>query len=125
MSEGYYRIRFRLQSGTDLKEQSVPPRSTVAETKQQLINSWVNAGGPGGDASRPTGPDDLKIIHAGRVLENSKSLSDYTIPTSEVVTMHLMIVPPAAKPEEPKVADAKAGAQAGAAETTRCSCTLL
>jgi hypothetical protein len=102
MSEGYYRIRFRLQSGTDLKEQSVPPRSTVAETKQQLINSWVNgaarnapihpsyrtdgrltstffcfrvAGGPGGDASRPTGPDDLKIIHAGKVLENSKLLS--------------------------------------------------
>lgn len=45
--------------------------------------------------------NDVKIIHAGKVLENSKTLADSRVTFGDlpagVVTMHVVIQPPAAK----------------------------
>lgn len=49
----------------------------------------------------PKSVSDVKLIHAGKVLENSKTLADSRIAfgdvPGEVITMHVVVQPPLAK----------------------------
>jgi len=54
-----------------------------------------------GKTVTPKSVSDLKLIHAGKVLENNKTLADYRITFGEipggVVTMHVVVQPPVTK----------------------------
>lgn len=62
--------------------------------------SWHSAGGE----NTPKTHEDVKIINAGRILEDSKTLAESRVPVGEVlgapITMHVVLRPPhVEKPE--------------------------
>lgn len=54
-----------------------------------------------GKTVSPKSVSDVKLIHAGKVLENSKTLADSRITFGDVpggvITMHVVVQPPVAK----------------------------
>ncbi|KHN43546.1 Membrane-anchored ubiquitin-fold protein 3 [Glycine soja] len=75
--EGCIELKFRIYDGTDIAHsKTVTPKSV----------------------------SDLKLIHAGKVLENNKTLADYRITFGEipggVVTMHVVVQPPVTKKKQ-------------------------
>ncbi|KAL4378435.1 hypothetical protein GQ457_02G002920 [Hibiscus cannabinus] len=69
---------------------------TVASLKQKIIAEW-----PQDKTVTPKSINDLKLIHAGKVLENNKSLADSRITFGDlpagVITMHVVVQPAIAK----------------------------
>ncbi|GAU42537.1 hypothetical protein TSUD_341630 [Trifolium subterraneum] len=69
--------------------------TTVSTLKQKLIAEW-----PQGKNVVPKSVNDVKLIHAGKVLENTKTLADSNITFSDIpgaITMHVVVQPPIAK----------------------------
>ncbi|KAK8554746.1 hypothetical protein V6N13_093720 [Hibiscus sabdariffa] len=69
---------------------------TIASLKQKIIAEW-----PQDKTVTPKSINDLKLIHAGKVLENNKSLADSRITFGDlpagVITMHVVVQPAIAK----------------------------
>ncbi|MBA0553655.1 hypothetical protein Golob_012818 [Gossypium lobatum] len=68
----------------------------VATLKQKIVAKW-----PQGKTVTPKSINDLKIIHAGKVIENNKTLADSRITFGDlpagVITMHVIVQPDIAK----------------------------
>mmetsp|Transcript_42030 Transcript_42030/g.65717 ORF Transcript_42030/g.65717 Transcript_42030/m.65717 type:complete len:110 (-) Transcript_42030:140-469(-) len=106
-----YRVKFMFADAVTMEE-TFTLGTTVAEAKTKLIANW-----PAGK-DEITGPDDLKMIFSGKILENAKTFEECKVPTNNQVIMHLQPRPPAAKqPAAP--APAKQ-----APPTSRC-CVIL
>mmetsp|Transcript_21 Transcript_21/g.38 ORF Transcript_21/g.38 Transcript_21/m.38 type:complete len:119 (-) Transcript_21:835-1191(-) len=109
-------IRFRMQDGNDIGPMPVNVSLNINAVKEKLLQEWSKD--PTKEA--PKAIADMKLILAGQVLENSKPLSELKMPTSPdtVVTMHLVIRPPAS----PKPRD-KSHGEAG--KVSKCSCVIV
>ncbi|KAK2456870.1 membrane-anchored ubiquitin-fold protein [Trifolium repens] len=69
--------------------------TTVATLKQKLNAEW-----PQGKTVVPKSINDVRFIHTGKVLENTKTLADSKITFSDIpgaITMHVIVQPPIAK----------------------------
>uniref|UniRef100_A0A803NQG3 Membrane-anchored ubiquitin-fold protein n=1 Tax=Cannabis sativa TaxID=3483 RepID=A0A803NQG3_CANSA len=94
MAEGeeLIQLKFRMFDGTDIGHSTYSSSTTVATLKQKLVAEW-----PKDKTIVPRSVNDVKLIHAGKVLENRKTLSDSRITfgnvPGEVITMHVLVQP--------------------------------
>ncbi|CAN6922693.1 unnamed protein product [Brassica oleracea] len=81
-------IKFRLNDGSDIGPKAFPDATTVAALKETVISQW-----PRGQRT----VKEVKLISAGKVLDNNKTVKDYRSPVSTLVdavtTMHVIIQP--------------------------------
>ncbi|KAM7501280.1 hypothetical protein LguiB_000184 [Lonicera macranthoides] len=89
-------LKFRIFNGTDIGCRTYPSSTSVAIIKQRLVAEW-----PQDKSAIPMSVADLKIIHAGKVLDDNNTLGGSRIQIGdlpgEVITMHVVVQPPVAK----------------------------
>lgn len=109
-------LKFRIFDGTDIAHTTYALSTAVATLKQRLVAEW-----PQEKSVVPKSVSDIKLIHAGKVLENSKTLAESKLYFGDlpggVITMHVVVQPPVAKKKTDKSKE----------EPTKnpCSCTIL
>jgi len=115
--EDLVELKFRLYDGTDIGPFRYSSASTVAMLKERIISEW-----PKDKKVAPTAANDVKLINAGKILENSKTVGQCRTPFGElpngVITMHVVVQPSLAKVKTEKKVD----------EGTRkhiCRCSIL
>ncbi|CDP01184.1 unnamed protein product [Coffea canephora] len=115
--EDLVEIKFRLADGSDIGPSKFSPSTTVSSLKEKIIALW-----PKDKENGPKTTNDLKLINAGRILENNKTLAESRLPVAEVpgsvITMHVVVRPPLAEKNTDKLQDdnPKKGG---------CGCTIL
>ncbi|KAK8702189.1 hypothetical protein V6N13_020556 [Hibiscus sabdariffa] len=117
MAEGeeFIELRFRLYDGKDIAHGTYNSSMTVSTLKQKIVAEW-----PQGyvlslywfpplnsllaefcNTVTPKSINDLKLIHAGKVLENNTTLAECTITIGDlpddVITMHVLVHPSKSK----------------------------
>ncbi|KAK4482211.1 hypothetical protein RD792_009353 [Penstemon davidsonii] len=89
-------LKFRIYDGTDIGHGTYSSSISVATLKQRLLSEW-----PQGKSHVPKSVNDMKLIHAGRVLENGKTLVESGVHVGDipggVLTMHVVVQPTVAK----------------------------
>uniref|UniRef100_A0A7N0VK56 Membrane-anchored ubiquitin-fold protein n=1 Tax=Kalanchoe fedtschenkoi TaxID=63787 RepID=A0A7N0VK56_KALFE len=119
MTEGAQQIelKFRIYDGTDISHNTYASSTGVASLKQHLVAQW-----PQDKSIIPKSINDVKLIHAGKVLENNKTLAESRIFYGDfpggVITMHVVVQPPLAKKKSEKKSE----------ESTKqnsCACGIL
>ncbi|KAF5462539.1 hypothetical protein F2P56_018539 [Juglans regia] len=89
-------LKFRIYDGTDMGHSTYASSMTVATLKQKLVAEW-----PQDKTTTPKAINDVKLIHAGKILEDNKTLADSRITIGDlpagVITMHVVVQPPATK----------------------------
>lgn len=115
--EGDIELKFRIYDGTDIGHGIYASSTTIATVKKKLVAEW-----PQDKSIIPKSVDDLKLIHAGKFLENSKTLVESRITTLDlpggVNTIHVVVQPCAAKKKAEKQ-------QQGKSKQNSCSCSIL
>jgi hypothetical protein len=91
--DDFVELKFRLYDGTDIGPNKYTPASTVATLKESILSQW-----PRGKENGPKSVNDMKLINAGKILENTKTLAESRVPVGElpgcVITMHVVVRPP-------------------------------
>ncbi|XP_050102178.1 membrane-anchored ubiquitin-fold protein 1-like isoform X1 [Malus sylvestris] len=86
-------IKFRLTDGSDIGPKSFPAATTVVNLKESILAQW-----PKEKDNGPRTVKDVKLICAGRVLENNKTVAECRSPLCDVpggvTTMHVVVQPP-------------------------------
>ncbi|KAL4362807.1 hypothetical protein GQ457_04G028580 [Hibiscus cannabinus] len=119
MAEGeeFIELRFRLYDGKDIAHGTYNSSMTVSTLKQKIVAEW-----PQGNTVTPKSINDLKLIHAGKVLENNTTLADCTITIGDlpddVITMHVLVHPSKSKR---KIVKSKEDMQ----KLNPCGCIIL
>ncbi|KAK3041457.1 hypothetical protein RJ639_000434, partial [Escallonia herrerae] len=89
-------LKFRIFDGTDIGHSTYASSTAIATLKQRLVAEW-----PQDKSVIPKSVSDVKLIHAGKVLENTKTLAESRIYIGDlpggVTTMHVVVQPPVAK----------------------------
>ncbi|CAL1398541.1 unnamed protein product [Linum trigynum] len=115
--EDFVELKFRLYDGTDIGPFRYSPASTVAVLKERIVAEW-----PKDKKNTPKGANDIKLINAGKILENSKTVGQCKAPFGDlqngVITMHVVVQPSLAKAKTEKKVD-------DAPRKNLCSCTIL
>lgn len=110
-------LKFRLFDGTDIGPSKYKPATTVGSLKESILTRW-----PVGKEISPKTINDLKLINAGRILENNRTLEESRVPVGElpgsIITMHVVVRPPAFDKNNEKQL-------VKASNTNRCTCTIL
>ncbi|XP_031286789.1 membrane-anchored ubiquitin-fold protein 1-like [Pistacia vera] len=108
-------IKFRLTDGSDIGPKSFPTATSVATLKESILAQW-----PKGKDNGPRTVKDVKIISAGKILENSRTLGECQSPLCDipggVTTMHVVVQPPSQEKEK------KAASQP---KQSKCVCVIL
>ncbi|MFS8011157.1 putative Ubiquitin-like domain-containing protein [Helianthus anomalus] len=108
-------IKFRLIDGSDIGPQSFPAAATVLTLKESIISHW-----PKDKDNAPKTVKDLKIISAGKILENNKTVGECRSALCDVpggiTTMHVIVSQP------PQEKDKKA---ANKLKQNKCACVIL
>ncbi|KAK9281890.1 hypothetical protein L1049_004797 [Liquidambar formosana] len=116
-AEDHIELKFRIYDGTDIGHSTYASSTTVANLKQRLVAEW-----PQDKTVIPKSVNDMKLIHAGKVLENSKTLAESRILFGDlpggVTTMHVIVQPPLAKKKTDKN-------QEEMSKQNSCSCIIL
>lgn len=115
--EDLIEVKFRLFDGTDIGPSKYDPTTTVASLKETILARW-----PQGKEIAPRTINDVKLINAGKILENNQTIAESRTPVCElpggVITMHVVVRPPMLdKNNEKQLAKAQ--------KTNRCACTIL
>ncbi|KAH7524446.1 hypothetical protein FEM48_Zijuj06G0120000 [Ziziphus jujuba var. spinosa] len=111
-------LKFRLSDGSDIGPSKYSPSTTVATLKEKILAQWpkvfsivkADIGSALKNAfgklllaviiKKENGPrtvNDLKLINAGKVLENNRTLAESRLPLElpgGVITMHVVVRPP-------------------------------
>nr|UZN45086.1 membrane-anchored ubiquitin-fold protein 3 [Cynanchum auriculatum] len=110
-------IKFRLADGSDIGPNKYSPSSTVGFLKEKIIGQW-----PKDKENGPKTINDVKLINAGRILENNKTLAESRLPVAEVaggvITMHVVVRPPLSEKNSDKLQD-------DSTKKGGCGCTIL
>uniref|UniRef100_A0A2C9WPA8 Membrane-anchored ubiquitin-fold protein n=1 Tax=Manihot esculenta TaxID=3983 RepID=A0A2C9WPA8_MANES len=120
MAEGgkQMELKFHIYDGTDIGHSTYASSMTVGSLKQRLVTEWTQ-----GKTVLPKSVNDLKLIHAGKILENNKTLADSRITYGDlpgrVITMHVVEQPLAAKKKIPGKNPEEMKRQ------NSCSCVIL
>ncbi|XP_042475375.1 membrane-anchored ubiquitin-fold protein 3-like [Macadamia integrifolia] len=110
-------LKFRVFDGTDIGHNNYVASTTIAALKERLVTEW-----PQGKTVVPKSVNDVKLIYAGKVLENSKTLAESRIIFGDlpggVITMHVVVQPSVSK----KNTDNN---QEEMPKMNACTCTIL
>ncbi|XP_058093074.1 membrane-anchored ubiquitin-fold protein 3-like isoform X1 [Magnolia sinica] len=94
--EDLVELKFRLYDGSDIGPIRYSPASTVAMLKERIVADW-----PRDKKIIPKAANDVKLISAGKILENNKTIAQCRVPFGElpggVITMHVVVQPSLAK----------------------------
>ncbi|XP_043707631.1 membrane-anchored ubiquitin-fold protein 3-like isoform X2 [Telopea speciosissima] len=108
-------LKFRLFDGTDIGPNKYSPSTTVGTLKELILAQW-----PKDKHNGPRTASDLKLINAGKILENNRTLAQCRVPVREisggVTTMHVVVRPPLSDKNEKQLADSP---------ENRCLCSIL
>ncbi|CAN6466021.1 unnamed protein product [Victoria cruziana] len=109
-------VKFRLFDGSDIGPNKYSPATSIGSLKEIIVNTW-----PQDKNNAPKTIHDIKLINAGKILENNKTLAESRVPVGElpggVITMHVVVRPPIPdKPHEKPHAES---------QKNRCSCSIL
>ncbi|KAL3525868.1 hypothetical protein ACH5RR_014240 [Cinchona calisaya] len=89
-------IKFRLIDGSDIGPKSYPAAASVATLKESILAQW-----PKDKENGPRTVKEVKLISAGRILENSRTVGECMSPLCDVpggvTTMHVVVQPPQEK----------------------------
>ncbi|KAF7819383.1 membrane-anchored ubiquitin-fold protein 4 [Senna tora] len=115
--EDLVELKFRIYDGSDIGPFRYSPASTVAMLKERIVADW-----PKDKKIVPKAANDIKLINAGKILENNKTVGQCRAPFGElprgVITMHVVVQPSLVKAKTEKKVD----------EVPRshvCSCSIL
>ncbi|MBA0802139.1 hypothetical protein Gohar_012466, partial [Gossypium harknessii] len=109
--------KFRLTDGSDIGPKTFPAATSVATLKESVLAQWpkvlfVDPAFPSSTLSlsrfllleKENGPrtvKDVKLISAGKILENNKTLGECQSPLCDIpgglTTMHVVVQPPSEK----------------------------
>ncbi|XP_078179663.1 membrane-anchored ubiquitin-fold protein 3-like isoform X1 [Carex rostrata] len=110
-------VRFRLFDGTDIGPDKYDPSTTVTSLKETIIARW-----PPDKPNAPRAVEDLKLINAGRILENKWTLTESRVPVGDmpasIITMHVVVRPPSSDKRTDKEKE-------DSQRQGRCACTIL
>ncbi|KAL5987297.1 MYND-type zinc finger protein mub1 [Asimina triloba] len=88
MSGEQLEIKFRLFDGSDIGPKKFPLATSIASVKETILSQWPKV-------------NDVKLINAGKILENNRTLRQCKSPLFDlaggVVTMHVVVRPPSEK----------------------------
>ncbi|XP_074324949.1 membrane-anchored ubiquitin-fold protein 1-like [Apium graveolens] len=108
-------IKFRLTDGLDIGPKTFPAATSVSNLKESILAQWPKERGNG-----PRTVKDLKLISAGRILENSTTVGECRNPLCDipggVKTMHVVVQP--APPEKENKAQTNP-------KQNKCLCVIL
>lgn len=94
--EEYLEVKFRLHDGTDIGPGRYLSATTVATLKESVLAQW-----PKEKENGPRTINDVKLINAGKILENNKTLGECRGPICDlpggVITMLVVLRPPSAE----------------------------
>ncbi|CAN6464648.1 unnamed protein product [Victoria cruziana] len=114
--EDLVELRFRLFDGTDIGPFRYTPSATVAMLKERIVAEW-----PRDKKIVPKAANDVKLISAGKILENSKTVAQTRTPFGELpggtITMHVVV--------QPSLPKAKTEKKVEELPKNRCGCTIL
>ncbi|KAG8377347.1 hypothetical protein BUALT_Bualt08G0023700 [Buddleja alternifolia] len=86
-------LKFRLADGSDIGPDKYSSSTPVTSLKEKIIALW-----PKDKENGPKSIADIKLINAGRILENNRTLGESRLPLSEVpggvITMLVVARPP-------------------------------
>ncbi|KHG02699.1 Membrane-anchored ubiquitin-fold 4 -like protein [Gossypium arboreum] len=89
-------IKFRLYDGSDMGPFRYSPASTIAMLKERIVAEW-----PKDKKIAPKGANDIKLINAGKILENNKIVGQCRVHFGDlpeaVITMHVVVQPSVTK----------------------------
>ncbi|XP_022880088.1 membrane-anchored ubiquitin-fold protein 6-like isoform X2 [Olea europaea var. sylvestris] len=116
-AEELVELKFRLDDGSDIGPIKYSSSTTVGFLKEKIITQWPKDKGNG-----PKSIDDLKLINAGMILENNRTLRESRLPLTEVpggvITMHVVVRPPLPDKNTDKLKN-------DAMNKCGCSCSIL
>ncbi|XP_030469364.1 membrane-anchored ubiquitin-fold protein 1-like [Syzygium oleosum] len=107
-------IKFRLTDGSDIGPKSFPAATSVATLKESILAQWPKEKGNG-----PRTIKDVKLISAGKILENSRTVGECRSPLVDtpggVTTMHVVVQAPMEKEKK----------ELNQPQQNRCGCVIL
>ncbi|XP_057437554.1 membrane-anchored ubiquitin-fold protein 4 [Lotus japonicus] len=110
-------LKFRIYDGSDIGPFRYSPTSTVAMLKDRILAEW-----PKDKKIIPKAANDIKLISAGKILENNKTVGQCRVPFGElppaVITMHVVVQPSLAKAKTEKKLDE-------APRKHLCACSIM
>ncbi|KAF5480227.1 hypothetical protein F2P56_000992 [Juglans regia] len=108
-------IKFRLTDGSDIGPKSFPVATSVANLKESILAQW-----PKEKENGPRTVKDVKLISAGKILENNRTLGECQSPLCDipggVTTMHVIVQPPSSDKEKKGASQPK---------ESKCVCVIL
>ncbi|KAK1313354.1 Membrane-anchored ubiquitin-fold protein 3 [Acorus calamus] len=91
--EDLIEVKFRLFDGTDIGPNKCNPSTTIGSLKEFIVNQW-----PQDRENAPKTIHDVKLINAGKILENNQTLVESRVLVAElpggIITMHVVVRPP-------------------------------
>jgi len=99
--EDLVELKFRLYDGSDVGPFQYSPTATVSMLKERIVSEW-----PKDKKIVPKSASDIKLINAGKILENGKTVAQCKAPFDDlpksVITMHVVVQlsPTKARPEK-------------------------
>ncbi|KAG6402435.1 hypothetical protein SASPL_134628 [Salvia splendens] len=91
-------LKFRLADGSDIGPSKYNSSATVTSLKENIIAQWPKDLYSADKENGPKSINDIKLINAGRILENNRTLAESRLPLSEVpggvITMLVVVRPP-------------------------------
>nr|GEY66224.1 membrane-anchored ubiquitin-fold protein 6-like [Tanacetum cinerariifolium] len=116
-AEELIEVKFRLHDGSDIGPGKYSSSTTVGSLKEKIISQW-----PKEYENGPKTINEVKLINAGKILENNKTLAESRSLVSEipggVITMHVVVRHPMADKNSEKLQD-------GSPKQSSCSCSIL
>ncbi|CAA2970776.1 membrane-anchored ubiquitin-fold protein 1-like [Olea europaea var. sylvestris] len=114
-SQDQLEIKFRLTDGSDIGPKNFPAATSVATLKENIIAQW-----PKEKENGPRTVKDIKLISAGRILENNRTVADCRSPLCDipggVTIMHVVVQQPLMEKEKKYPNDPK---------PYKCGCVIL
>ncbi|XP_054798425.1 membrane-anchored ubiquitin-fold protein 2 [Prosopis cineraria] len=108
-------IKFRLNDGSDIGPRSFPAATSIATLKESILAQW-----PNDKENGPRTVKDVKLISAGKILENNRTVGECQSPLCDipggVTTMHVVVQPPSGDKEKKPRREPK---------PNKCGCVIL
>ncbi|MED6107605.1 MYND-type zinc finger protein mub1 [Stylosanthes scabra] len=108
-------IKFRLTDGSDIGPKSFPAATSIATLKESILAQW-----PKDKENGPRTVKDLKLISAGKILENNRTVGECQSPLCDapdtVTTMHVVVQPPTMEKDKKPPGEEK---------QQKCVCVIL
>ncbi|CBI22285.3 hypothetical protein VitviT2T_022705 [Vitis vinifera] len=108
-------IKFRLTDGSDIGPKSFSAATSVATLKENVLAQW-----PKEKENGPKTVKDVKLISAGKILENNRTIGECRSPLCDipggVTTMHVVVQPPSSDKEKKVASQPK---------QNKCVCVIL